>query len=82
MAVFLERLDGDASAISRGGDSGALWYSEETGEGIGLHHDGKVSEGIAVAVPLPFIVSAYERRHNGPFEPWDGTFIDDEEATP
>ena len=74
---ILERLEGDDEPISCPGDSGAIWYDALTNEGVGLHHTGHVDDGTAVAVPLPYIVSAYERLHDEPFHPWDGTFLDD-----
>jgi hypothetical protein len=66
---LLEQFDGDRP-ISCKGDSGAIWYDPETGEGVGLHNGGVPEIGKAVAVPLTEIRDALG------VEPWNGVFID------
>jgi hypothetical protein len=40
VGFVLKPLDGAVDPISDKGDSGAVWYDEETGEGVGLHIGG------------------------------------------
>jgi len=72
-AFILERLPGEDGPISCEGDSGAIWYDPETGEGVGMLHGGEVEVGRAVGVSLTLIRSSWD------IEPWNGTFIENQD---